>query len=255
MNVASASGPVGHYDSPLMSESRPGEWPTYSAYRQDDGSDEVISDPPRRKPGTVLAWILLFHLTIIGWTVGYLRGAPGLPIWLLVIGLIATVAAALCLDSLWVPRSGRVRGTIKKSKGSKSFGAAALMVMVLAPPAMVSMGLSSLYTLTVMRPTEATVVSAERVKSGKYNYVWQATVDLGDGRPHQVRLGSSRPDLNERVTVRTDPAGFAAPRGNTERPIDVAGPAVLGLPGLIFGWYVVIRHLRGTRPTATPDGA
>ncbi|PFG67873.1 hypothetical protein B0O41_2695 [Propionibacteriaceae bacterium ES.041] len=231
-----------------MSEPQPGEWPAYSAYRADDRSEDVVSDPPRRKPGSVLAWILLFHLTIIGWTVGYLRGAPGMPIWLLVIGLIATVAAALCLDSLWVPRSGRVRGTIKRSKGSKSFGAAALMVMVLAPPAMLSMCLSSLYTLTVMRPTEATVLSAERVKSGKYNYTWQATVDLGDGRPHQVRLGSSRPELNERVTVRTDPPGFAAPRGNTEGPIDVAGPVVLGLPGLIFGWYVVIRHLRRTRP-------
>ncbi|OYO13225.1 hypothetical protein CGZ98_06035 [Enemella evansiae] len=99
-----------------MSEPQPGEWPSYSARHEDDDPDEVISDPPRRQPGTVRTWVLVTHLTIIGLTMGYVLGRPDPPAWLVVIGLIAAIVAATLLIGLWVPAPGRTPGTYKKSK-------------------------------------------------------------------------------------------------------------------------------------------
>ncbi|TDO93720.1 hypothetical protein C8D81_1511 [Enemella evansiae] len=230
----------------LMSEPQPGEWPTYSAYRQDDGSDEVISDPPRRRPVTVLAWILLFHLTIIGWTLGYLVGTPQIPLWVVLIGMAASVAIAVCSYSLWTPPTPRA-GESELARSARPLAPAAAFILAVLTPAMLSIGISNLYVLTMMRPTEATVLSAERVPSGRHSSVWQATVDLGDGRPQQVRAGSTLRKLDERIPVWVDPTGFAAPRGSATRPFDVAGPLMLGLPGAGLGYYGVIRHLRRTR--------
>ncbi|OYN93044.1 hypothetical protein CGZ95_20535 [Enemella evansiae] len=240
-----------------MSEPQPGEWPSYSARHEDDDPDEVISDPPRRQPGTVRTWVLVTHLTIIGLTMGYVLGRPDPPAWLVVIGLIAAIVAAALLIGLWVPAPGRTPGTYKKSKGQAPLLYALLAVFVVAPPFMLSVSLSELYALTVLRPTEATVLTAERAWPSSAGYTREATIDLGDGRPHRVRLYSPERDLNERVTVYADPTGIAAPRGTPPGLNDVTGPAIPGLPGLIFGWYVVIRHLRRTRPATAgrPDNA
>lgn len=191
----------------------------------------------------VSAWVLLVHATTLGWTIAGLLGAPRSPVWVVILGILASCASGACLLRLqrpthpkFPPRRWSPAGLIAALTG----------LLVISPPAMLSIGLANLYTVTVTHPVPATVLWTERVRSGRYSYTWDATVDIA-GRPSRISTGATRPEIGGRVTARIDPTGFAAPRGNTTRTIDVIGPLLIGLGGLGVGWYLALRSPRRPR--------